>query len=254
MDKWVDEIEPLQIQSRYGNKAYRTWQDKLKKESKTLITSLLPDSWKKQESNAKNENNDKDEEKKSENSESNKILNGIIDELNGYLLGSFGDYTRIDYGTGHELTFICFILILVELRIFRRNDYNSIILKIFNKYIELMRKIQVKYALEPAGTKGVWGLDDYQFLSFYFGAAQLIEHDTIKPKDILNKNILINNDKDYLYLSSIQFILKMKTGPFAEHSPLLNDISGVPYWIKVKSGLLKMYTGNKKIQMCGICI
>merc|ERR1719273_1758104 len=68
-----------------------------------------------------------------------------------------------------------------------------------------------------------------------------MEHDTIKPKDILDATVLAEHKREYLYLSSIDFILTMKTGPFAEHSPLLNDISAVPYWSKVKGGLLKMY-------------
>eukprot|EP01084_Bolivina_argentea_P037249 68869_1 len=58
----------------------------------------------------------------------------------------------------------------------------------------------------------------------------------IKQLKILNKY-----SNDYLYLDSIKFILKMKTGLFHEHSPLLFDISGVPFWFKVKNGLLKMY-------------
>ncbi|BBG95773.1 phosphotyrosyl phosphatase activator family protein [Prunus dulcis] len=97
------------------------------------------------------------------------------------------------------------------------------------------------YCLEPAGSHGVWGLDDYHFLPFIFGSSQLIGHKYMKPKSIHNDDIVENFSKEYLYISGIEFIKKVKKGPFSEHSPLLDDISGVPNWNKVNSGLLKMY-------------
>ena len=40
---------------------------------------------------------------------------------------------------------------------------------------------------------------------------------------------------------NFQYIASVKTGPFAEHSNQLWNVSGVPLWEKVYSGLVKMY-------------
>lgn len=37
------------------------------------------------------------------------ITNEAVEEVGAYLLESFGDRQRIDYGSGHELSFICWM-------------------------------------------------------------------------------------------------------------------------------------------------
>lgn len=44
----------------------------------------------------------------------------------------------------------------------------------------------------------------------------------------------------------IFFVLQMKTGPFAEHSNQLWNISAVPSWSKVNQGMIRMY----KAEVC----
>ncbi|KAG2699064.1 hypothetical protein I3760_07G175500 [Carya illinoinensis] len=210
--RWIDEIPPLQQAARYGNLSYRAWHDRLTESSESLMLNFIPDD-----------------------------LNSATIEIVPYFTDSFGNSSRIDYGTGHETNFAAWLYCITRLGLIMEEDYTAVVARVFVKYLELMRKLQLVYCLEPAGSHGVWGLDDYHFLPFIFGSSQLIDHKYMKPKSIHNQDILDNFSNEYLYLAGIAFVKKVKKGLFAEHSPLLDDISGVPTWNKVNSGLLKMY-------------
>ena len=181
-----------------------------------------------------------------------------IMELEGYFINSLGSNTRIDYGTGHELHFLIFLMGLnVPV-----SDYCDLVLKVFSGYIRLMRLLQKTYWLEPAGSHGVWGLDDYHFLPFLFGSGQLCGHSNIRPRAVNSSEMVHYLAPKYIYFDSILNILQIKaaashnnpdetifsfssesqqTNSLRWMSPVLDDISVVKTWEKINSGLIKMW-------------
>ncbi len=82
------------------------------------------------------------------------------------------------------------------------------------------------------------------------------DHRNIRPRSIHNPEVMEGYASQYMYLACIQFIKEVKSGaPFAEHSPMLNDISNVKSWAAVNEGMKKMYVGevSRLIQSCRAC-
>lgn len=221
IENWVDEYPPLDIKSRFGNPAFKTWYKRLDEEIDASINYSETDS------------------------EDISLLSFLPlktrKELGGYLKASFGSAKRVDYGTGHELSFLVFILSLYKLQLLKPEDHKDITILLIWRYIGTMRKLQFTYLLEPAGSQGVWGLDDYHFLPFLLGAAQLRNHKFLRPKSIHSNDIIAEYSKDFMYLSCIEFVNSVKTASLRWHSPMLDDVSGVKTWSKVASGMVKMY-------------
>ncbi|XP_052790746.1 serine/threonine-protein phosphatase 2A activator-like [Mya arenaria] len=212
MEGWIAKFPPVEQPQRFGNTAFRDWFDKLKQEAPGLVRDLL---------GPKHAD--------------------AAEEVSTYLVEGVGNQTRIDYGTGHELAFAAFLLCLYKLDLLKETDAEAVVLNVFTKYLQLVRKLQLTYRMEPAGSQGVWALDDHQFIPFIWGSAQLISHPRIQPKSFVKPEIYEHFAKDYVFLSCIKYINEVKTGPFAEHSNQLWNISAVPHWEKVNSGLVKMY-------------
>lgn len=171
-------------------------------------------------------------------------------ELAPYLYESWGNAKRIDYGSGMELSFLCWLLCLVKIgTLTLPDDAPALVLRIFWRYIEVMRVIQAKYWLEPAGSHGVWGLDDYHFLPFLWGAGQLSTHLYLRPKSIHDADIVDEMAPKAMYYACIRSINSVKTASLRWHSPMLDDISGVRTWSKVNEGMAKMYRAEVLLKL-----
>ena len=196
----------------------------------------------------------------------------VAAELYEYLLDSFGNAQRIDYGTGHELHFWCFCYTAVVHATGRRlptstttgadadadaakkdeaaekglrDGLADLVLVVFPQYLAFCRRLQHHYSLEPAGSHGVWGLDDYHHLPLLFGASQLVGAEpAILPKHITDRTKVAANRPKYLYFEMIGWIMDNKKGPFHEHSPILYNVSGLDEWARIRQGMMKMYAAE----------
>ena len=162
-------------------------------------------------------------------------------ELTPYLCDSFGNPARIDYGTGHEAAFACWLACLGKLGVWTEADAPALVTRAFASYVRLARKLQSTYWLEPAGSHGVWGLDDYSFLPFLWGAAQLEAHPELRPSCVSDDGLLSLYGEEYLYLAAVQFVRRVKKGPLRETSPMVCDIAALPSWGRVTAGMLRMF-------------
>lgn len=211
-EKILDACPPEDTGSRFGNPVFRTFLDQL--------SSALP-SW---------------------HAQLGLTSPAQIDEISTYLAHSFGNKRRIDYGSGHELNFFLWLLCLNRLGLLPPSTFPALALVVTPAYLHLMRRIQGAYYLEPAGSHGVWGLDDYQFLPFLFGAAQLLHHPYITPKSIHNPLVLEEEGGEFLYLNQIHYINSVKNvDGLRWHSPMLDDISSARNWGKIEAGMRKMF-------------
>uniref|UniRef100_A0A8C3ARL3 Serine/threonine-protein phosphatase 2A activator n=1 Tax=Cyclopterus lumpus TaxID=8103 RepID=A0A8C3ARL3_CYCLU len=202
LDRWINETPPADQPSRFGNRAYRTWFAKLDQVS----------------------------------AHAHPYTRTPLHTHN-----PTHKCARIHYITCHEAAFAAFLCCLCKVGALRVDDQLAIVFKVFNRYLAVMRKLQKTYRMEPAGSQGVWGLDDFQFLPFIWGSSQFVDHPTLEPRHFIDERVVNEHHQDFMFLECIKFINEMKTGPFAEHSNQLWNISAVPSWSKVNQGLVRMY-------------
>jgi len=245
IDAIIEEAPPDTGPRRFGNVSFRKWYDILESRVKGLLETHLPA-----------------EVLHFGNSGDGVV---VLDELTPYLMGGFGSAQRLDYGTGHELSFLAFLGCIWKLGGFTKEPSQdgslerSIVIGVIEPYLRVVRRLILTYTLEPAGSHGVWGLDDHSFIPYILGSSQYCpaigDNDAMPvegslpgaphPGDIAKDNIVDKERKHNMYFSAVGFINDVKTGPFWEHSPILFDISGVRSgWGKINKGMIKMYNAE----------
>ena len=267
--EWVSEYPPVKSsQIRFGNPAFKDWHRRLTERSGLIVSTILRLTSKypgaddydvtvleaaaelgRQAARA-------EESIATDEGTATEIDPDIVTELQCYLHDAFGHPIRLDYGTGHECSFEVFLFVLCKLHCFGStaeqppslDRLKATTLSIYHQYLKVTRKLQTDYMLEPAGSHGVWGLDDYHCLPFYFGACQLQQEtleEEFKPSSIHDESTLRSQSDTFIFFGCIRFIKELKKGvPFYESSPMLNDISQLSSWTKVASGLIKLFEGE----------
>lgn len=103
LDALMDNAPPQSGPRRFGNAAFRTWYGSAQEAVPALLSDALSqDVWGRARSDAE--------------------LTLLKEEVAAYLLGSFGSPERLDYGTGHELSFLAFLACIWKLGGFTQTE------------------------------------------------------------------------------------------------------------------------------------
>ena len=180
LNRMVDETPPLEQPQRFGNEAYRDWFEKMKTESPELLKEALPAQF-----------------------------HPALIEISAYFVESFGNATRIDYGTEHELAFIMFLCALYKVHALTGSDNLHTGLKIFNAYLLFVRRLQLTYRMEPTGSHGEWSLDDYQYVPFIWGSGQLAVNAPFESNRFLERGIINQHKNGFYFIDCIDNITQV---------------------------------------------
>lgn len=116
LDSYIDEAPPETGPRRFGNMAFRTWYTLVE----TRLEKLMHEALDPEVLNFKSEDGGSV---------------GSMEEIKAYLFGSFGSAQRLDYGTGHELSFLAFLAAIWKLGGFTSGgtgeDERAIVLGVF---------------------------------------------------------------------------------------------------------------------------
>lgn len=110
LEAFIKDAPPDTGPRRFGNVAFRTWFKCAEEDAEGLLQNYLKAVLQKWSG---------DDEQRGEE---------LRHELKVYLMGSFGSAQRLDYGTGHELSFLAFLACLWKLGAFEDGEERAIVI------------------------------------------------------------------------------------------------------------------------------
>lgn len=117
----LDEVPPDSGPRRFGNASFRKWSEVVASRATALLQQHLPADLLARHSTTEA---------------------SATSEIKSYFLGSFGSSQRLDYGTGHELSFLAFLGCIWKLSGFERTscgeEERGIVLGIIEPYVEMI--------------------------------------------------------------------------------------------------------------------
>lgn len=123
-DEWITQIPPTEQPQRFGNKSFREWHERLQQVNiYYFYIAIFKIYWFIIFQNGIAELQKVLPEK----------LHRAVPEIVQYLYEGFGNPTRIDYGTGHEMAFLMFLCCMFKIGAFTQDDKVAVVVKIFNR-------------------------------------------------------------------------------------------------------------------------
>ena len=102
VESFIEEAPPDPGPRRFGNVSFRKWSKLVEERADGILAEFVP--------------------LKVLGFPSSTMQDGALEELRAYFLGSFGSPQRLDYGSGHELSFLAFLACIWKLGGFEKQD------------------------------------------------------------------------------------------------------------------------------------
>ena len=134
LDVWIEETPPIEQPQRFGNQAFRTWYKKVKEVPFHCFFQIIWNSY-----CARFFRNDIRVILSQQGATQllqvalPEQFHRAIPEIMLYLAEGFGNPTRIDYGTGHEMSFIMLMCCLFKIGALLEEDKVAAVTRIFNR-------------------------------------------------------------------------------------------------------------------------